>query len=86
MHLGHQDEKQAMKGWLKVFSMLAVDLVEFILECFPLSVGCESRARGEGVGWHAQVALRYVFFFCAYQYFTHQLLFCKKAKNPLVCS
>jgi len=60
----------------------AVDLVGLILECFPPSVGRESSAQGEGVGWHAQVTLRYVFFFCAYQHFTHQPLFCMKAENP----
>lgn len=86
MHLGHQDEKHTMKGQLKLFFMLALDLVGLILECFPLNVGSVSRTPGEGVGWHAQVALRYVFSFCAYQNFTHQLLFCKKAKNPLTHS
>lgn len=50
MHLGHQDEKHTMKGLLKLFFMLAVDLAGLILECFPLSVGCESRAPGKALG------------------------------------
>lgn len=83
MHLGEQNEKHAMKGPLKPSFMLAVDLVGLILECFPWSVGCESSALGEGVVWHAQVTDRYVFFFYAYQHFTHQLFFCIKAEKLL---
>lgn len=85
MRLGEQDEKCAMKGLLKPRFVFAVDLVGLILEHFPRSEGCESSAMGEGVGCHAQVTHRYVFFFCAYQHFTHQLLFCIKAENPLTC-
>lgn len=81
MHLGHQDEKHAMKGLLKLFFMLAVDLVGLILECFPWSVGCESRAPGEGFGWHAQAAPRYVFFFLS-EFHTSAALLQKKAKIP----
>lgn len=82
MRLGEQDEKHAMKGPLKPCFMLAVDLLGLILERFPPSMGCESSALGEGVGWHTQVTHRYVFFFCTYQHFTHQLLFCIKAEPP----
>lgn len=59
-----------------------MDFVGLILQLFPGRAGCESSAQGEGVGWHAQVAHRYVFSFCAYQHFTHQLLFCSKAEPP----
>lgn len=82
MHLGHQDEKHTVKGWLKLFFLLAVDLVGLILECFPLSVGCESRAQGEGVGWHAQVALRYVFFFLS-EFHTSAALLQKGQNSPV---
>lgn len=59
-----------------------MDFVGLILQLFPGRAGCESSAQGEGVGWHAQVAHRYMFSFCAYQHFTHQLLFCSKAEPP----
>lgn len=48
----------------------------------PIEPGCESSALGEGVEWNAQVAHRYVFCFCAYQQFTHQVLFCPRAEKP----
>lgn len=48
----------------------------------PMKPGCESSALGKGVEWNAQVAHRYVFCFCAYQHFTHQVLFCLRAEKP----
>lgn len=83
MHLGGQDEKHAMKGPLKPCFIIGVDLVGLIPEHFPPSMSCESSALGEGMGWQAQVAHRYVFVFCAYQHSTYQLLFCIKAEKPL---
>lgn len=49
-----------------------------------LTTLCESRTLGEGVGCHAPEHSGMCF--PSYQNFTHQLLFCKKAKNPLTHS
>lgn len=81
MHLGCQNEKHTMKRLLKLFFMLAVDLVGLILECFPPSASCESHTPGEGVGCHAQVALRYVFFFLS-GFHTSAALLQKRKNSP----